>query len=429
MSRHILIVTGSDYSDQVYEAFASVKALGHRLSLLSDGSFTPREGVFERHYTHDLRHTARVLSAMKREPVRFDAVAIKTSEWLTPLVALLAEQYGCIGNTPLTAFRCRSKYHMRQRLHEHGVPAPAFALCRSLPELLAAVEEVGLPCVAKPVGGNASYGTFLLRHEEDLADLPQRYAASIAYLERKAVSEDVFAFSPEELDLLGVHDHVDMVHDYLVEEYMPGMEISVDALTQNGKTTVMGVAEQVRMAPPYFVQLAEFMPFACDAGTQAAVEELTRRTIEAVGIEHSPSHTEIIFTPEGPKVVEIACRIGGDNIHDAVFQTTGVNLMEEAIWIALGEQRSYNTEHRCHAAMRYLLPERTGVIAKVDVPGSVRYAEHITEVEITARPGDRVSPPPESFDFLGYVSARGATREEAVAHLERALAELTIEIV
>ena len=428
MTKHILIVTGSDYTPQVYDAFRRAQQAGHKLYLLSDGSFEPEAGVFAKHYTYDLRKTAEVLSYMKQQPERFDAVTIKTSEWLTPLVALLARQYGCIGNEPVVAFRCRSKYHMRQKLEEYGVPIPPFRLCASLEALQAAIKEIGLPCVAKPVGGNASYGTFLLQDARDLIDLPRRYAASIAYLEQKAISEDVFAFSPEELDLLGVTEHVDMVHDYLVEAFMPGPEISIDALVQDGKVTMMGLAEQVRMAPPFFVQLAEFMPFRCTDETYVQIEEIVRNTVEAMEIRNAPTHTELIFTPEGPKVVEIACRIGGDNIHDAVLQTTGYNLMEEAIMIALGTPRSYNISARCHVAMRYLLPEKAGIIRNVIVPAVLRTDPDVTEIEITAQPGDTIAPPPDSFDFLGYVQARGATRKEAVASLDRALEAIIIEL-
>lgn len=428
MTKNILIVTGSDYSPQVYDAFRRCQKNGNKLYLLSDGSFEPQDGVFERHFTYDLRKTAEVLEYMKQQVEKFDAVTIKTSEWLTPLVALLAKQYGCIGNDPIVAFRCRSKYHMRKKLKEHGVPIPNFRLCTSLDDLQSAIKEIGLPCVAKPVGGNASYGTFLLQDERDLLDLPRKYVASIAYLEQKAISEDMFAFSDEELDLLGVTEHVDMVHDYLVEAFMPGPEISIDALVQDGKVTMMGIAEQVRMAPPFFVQLAEFMPFICTSETYAQIEDIVCKTVEAMGIQNAPTHTELIFTPDGPKVVEIACRIGGDNIHDAVLQTTRYNLMEEAIMIALGTPRSYEIKTHCHVAMRYLLPEKGGVVQNVSVSESIHSDSNVTEIEITAKKGDLVAPPPESFDFLGYVQTRGSTREEAIEKLDRALKEITIEL-
>jgi biotin carboxylase len=419
--KSILIVTGSDYTPQVYQAFSDVIKMGHRLFLLSDGSFEPKPGIFENHFTFDLRKTKETLGYMASQTIRFDAVAIKTSEWLTPLVALLAKQYGCMGNTTETAFCCRSKYHMRQKFKKSGVPSPKFALCRTFADLKNSIDEIGIPCVAKPVGGNASYGTFLIRDEEDMNGLEKRYDQSILYLKKKAVDQDVFSFSREEFRLFGIDEFVDMTTDYLVEEFMSGNEISIDALTQSGKTTIMGIADQIRMKPPYFVQLEERMPYICPAERQAEIKYLVEKTIASVGITDSPSHTEIIFTPEGPKIVEIGCRIGGDNIHDSVFQTTGYNLMFEAIMTALGEKRTYDIKTRCHTAMQYILPDKKGIIKDITIPDSLKKNPNITEIDVFAKKGDEVAPPPESFDFLGYVQAKGGLPREADSALKTAI--------
>lgn len=427
--KKILIVTGSNYTNQVYQAFFDVKALGHKLYLLSDGSFEPKEGVFEQHFTYDLRKTAEVLQYMKNQNIAFDAVTIKTSEWLTPLTALLAKQYGCIGNDPLVAFNCRSKYHMRQALAKDNIPIPKFALCKNYQELLAGIKKIGIPCVAKPVGGNASYGTFLIQNEKDLETLEEKYQKSINYLKVKALKDDVFAFSEEEMDLIGVQEKVDMVNDYLVEEFMEGPEISVDALVQNGEVSILGIADQVRMSPPYFIQLEEYMPYICSPQQNNEIETLIKKTITAMGIKNSATHTEIIISKDGLKIVEIACRMGGDNIHDSVYQTTGYNLMFENIMIALGEKRTHQNINKGHSAMKYLLPEKAGKIVKIEIPKDLYDKFEITEVEISANEGDSVAPPPHSFDFLGYISTKGATPEEAKDNLKKAVESIKIEII
>lgn len=429
MGKKILIVTGSDYTDQVYDAFVRVRDEGHRLYLLSDGSFTPREGIFEKHFTHDLRKTKEVLARMAAEPERFDAVTIKTSEWLTPLVALLAKHYGVIGNEPIVAWNCRSKYHMRQTMKSADLPIPAFRLARNLEELLAAVKDIGLPCVAKPVGGNASYGTFMIRDADDLATLPEQYEKSIAYLKKKAIDEDVFGFTEEEMELMGVDEKVDMVTDYLVEEFMDGPEISVDAVVQDGGVTIMGVEDQIRMKPPYFMQIGARLPYACDREQKQKITSLIEKTIRAMGIRNSMTHTEIIFTREGPKIVEIGCRIGGDDLHDTIGHVTGYNLMFEAIMVALGIKRDYSEiPTKCHTTMSFLFPEKRGIIHRIDVRESLRENGDVFICEMLAKPGDRVDFPPYSFDPLGYVCAKGDTPEKAKENLNRALAEISVTI-
>ncbi|MFH0837652.1 MAG: ATP-grasp domain-containing protein, partial [Patescibacteria group bacterium] len=427
-SKNILVVTGSDYTDQVYQAFVDTRALGHRLYLLSDGSFEPKPGIFEKHFTYDLRKTKEALEYMKRQDIRFDAVTIKTSEWLTPLTALLTKQYGCIGNSPVVAFNCRSKYHMRQILKEAGIPIPKFRLCRNYEELKGAIGEIGIPCVAKPVGGNASYGTFMIRHEEDLGVLRENYDQSVAYLKKLAVAHDVFAFSTEEMDLIGIHDHVDMVTDYLVEEYMEGPEISVDAIVQNGHVTIFGVEDQIRMQPPYVLQIAARLPYVCDSKRKTEIYDLICQTVKAMGIENSATHTEIIFTKEGPKIVEIGCRIGGDDLHDTILEVTGYSLMYESIMTALGIERGYQITTKCYTMMQFMLPDKQGVVQGIAVDESLKQDPNVYNFSLSAKVGDLVGPPPINFDYMGFVGVKGKTPAEAQANLESALSRITINI-
>lgn len=427
-SKNILIVTGSDYTEQVYQAFKDVLKLGHKLYLLSDGSFEPKPGIFEKHFTYDLRKTKETLDYMKNQGVHFDAVTIKTSEWLTPLTALLAKQYGCIGNDPETAFICRSKYHMRSALEKGNVPIPKFRLAQNYESLMKAIKEIGIPCVAKPVGGNASYGTFLIMNEEDLQNLKHNYESSIEFLKNKAVAEDVFAFSEEEMNLIGIKDHVDMVTDYLVEEYMEGPEISIDALVQDGHVTIFGIEDQIRMKPPYVLQIAARLPYVCDEKRSAEIYDLICKTVKAVGIRNSATHTEIIFTRSGPKIVEIGCRIGGDDLHDTILEVTGYNLMYESIMTALGVKRDYKVPTKCYTMMQFILPEKRGVIRDIKIDENLTKDPSVYNFSFTAKVGDEVGPPPFSFDYLGYVGVRGASPAEAQAHLDSALGRISLNI-
>lgn len=428
MGKKILIVTGSDYSPSVYQAFADVKALGHKLYLLSDGSFEPQKGVFEKHFTYDLRKTKGALEYMKNQNFKFDAVTIKTSEWLTPLTALLAKQYGVIGNEPITAFNCRSKYHMRKILAQNNVPIPKFQLCKNFAEILSGMKKIGLPAVAKPIGGNASYGIFLITQETDLNDLKNKYEKSIEFLKKKAISDDVFAFDDEEMDLMGVEKKVNMVSDYLLEEYMRGSQISVDAFVQNGEITVTAIEEQIRTAPPYFYQTSAKLPYVCDKKREIEINKLLAKTIKALNISNSATHTEIMFTDEGAKIIEIGCRIGGDDLHDTILEATGVNMMFEQIMIALGEKLSQRPKILCHTTMQFFFPEKEGILKKFYIAENLEKDENVLRIEQTAKPRDHVSLPPKNFDPLGYVSVKGKNPQEAYKNLQKALKNIKIII-
>jgi len=317
---------------------------------------------------------------------------------------------------------------MREKLNEGGVPIPKYKLCRNYDELIEAAKDIGTPCVAKPVGGNASYGTFMIQNNEDVDELEEKYNASIEYLKMKAVDEDMFSFSKEEMDIIGVLNHVDMVTDYIVEEYMEGPEISVDALVQNGKVTIMGIEDQIRMEPPYFLQLAARLPYVCTDEEMAVIQDLIERTVNAMDIKNSATHTEIIFTPEGPKIVEIGCRIGGDDLHDTILHVTGYNLMFESVMIALGMERDYIVETKYHTMMKFLMPHKKGVIEEVFIPEDVKSDPDIFSIDLLMDKGEDVDTPPKSFNYIGYVGAKGATPKDAENKINEAFKKIRVKI-
>ena len=202
---NVLIVTGVPLNQKLQTRFRASRSWGIRFTLLTSERFAPMPGFFAGYFPCNLSETKKIIEMLKNQPVRFDAVTLQFSDWLTPLVALIAKEYGCIGNSPLTAFNCRSKYHMRKRLEEEDVPSPKFRLCRNFQELRSGVRGIGFPCVAKPVGGNGSYGVFAIMNEDDLSRLKPNYEASVKFLEQRFASGDIFSFSIEELRMIRGH--------------------------------------------------------------------------------------------------------------------------------------------------------------------------------------------------------------------------------
>lgn len=72
------------------------------------------------------------------------------------------------------------------------------------------------------------------------------------------------------------------------------------------------------------------------------IMEVAVLAVKAIGIENGPSHTEIIVTEEGPKIVELGARLGGDNITTHLTPlSTGVDMVKCCINIALGEKPDF----------------------------------------------------------------------------------------
>jgi hypothetical protein len=78
--------------------------------------------------------------------------------------------------------------------------------------------------------------------------------------------------------------------------------------------------------------------------------------------------------------------------------------------------------------MRYFLPPASGVLDAIEGIETVRQDPRVSELEFEVAPGDPVLTPPEGFEFLGYLSVRGATPEEATAALEELYAGIQFHI-
>lgn len=429
LSKNILLVAGLDYSDQVYQALIDVKKLDYKLYLLTDWDFLPKEWIYEEVFIFDLKKTKKTLKFMGEQKISFDAVVIKTSEWLTPLTALLAKQYWCIWNDPGVAFVCRSKYHLKKKMQEAWMIVPKFKLCSNFKEIKNWIKEIWIPCILKPVGWNVRYWTFAIYKEEDLEDLKEKYEKSIKFLVEKSLSKDIFSFNYEELKLIWIEEYVDTTTDYLVEEFIHWhTHLSVDSITQNWKTTIFWIAHHVKMKAPYFIQLSKTRPYLCNEKLKEEIEDLVIKTINVVWIKNSNSHVEIILSDKWYRVIEVACRVGWNDTHDAVFQTTWYNLMYESIMIALWINREYKIKNKCHIAMQYFFPKKKGVIENFYIPGSVRHDPNITEIKFISHSWNSVDTPPDSFDFMWYLCAKWNTPVEAQENLSIASRDIIIDI-
>lgn len=407
--KNVLLVSGSDYSLEVYEGLKRVKSNAHvAFSLLSDGSFSPKVDIFDHHFVFDLRKTDECLKYLKEKNLNFDAVTQKSSEWLTPLVALLQELYQCPGTNPKTAFTCRSKFQMRRAFE--GLPSVPYILVKNKTELVEAINALQPPVVAKPVGGNASFGTFLIPPGYQINAVTEMYEKSISYLKKMSIDQDVFTFSKDELETyFGEKEFVDTTTDYLVEKFIEGKNISVDSLVTQQGITVLAVALQQRMPPPYFLQTSEIIPAPLSEREREAVLSLNAQTIRSLKLSHTPVHLEMILTDEGPVLLELGVRIGGDNIHHSILTTTGVHTLEAHILSLLGCSTLNTVSVKGFSATEYLHPPSTAKEFRVD-----GISEPLDEeIVLFVKSGDFVSPPPHSFDFLGYVNVFDLNKESA----------------
>jgi len=372
-------------------------------------------------YQEDLSRTLGLAEGLHREHP-LDGV-LSFSESGVIAASLVAQHLGLPGNPPRAALRARNKYLMRQALQGAGLPTPAFHLVQDAAQIRALLRAEGQPMVLKPISGSSSYGVTRLTPEHSEAQIAARLEDVRTYIRDYRQHNPQYPFEfwlpPEGLGIPAA-EVLAPEKDFLLEGFIPGQQFSVDGLACGDQVTCLGVIEIERIKDAsYFMEYEEWMPTRLGAEGERQIEAVVAQAVRALGLERSCFHCEVKLNPDGVFVLEIAARRGADNIADFLQQVLDIDIYEEGLRLACGQERHYrNLRPRCYMKMRYFLPPASGTLEAIEGVEEVCADPRVSELELEVAPGDPVLTPPEGYEFLGYLSVRGSTPQEAEATLE-----------
>lgn len=333
--------------------------------------------------------------------LRFDGV-ISSCDYYLPTTARVAAHLGLPGPDPVAVERACRKDLTRTVLSEAGVPGPRFALADDWPALAKAAADLGYPLVVKPVDLCAG---MYVRKVADESGLREAFAAMEAF--------PVNARNQPR------------VRTVLVEELLTGPEVSVETVTVDGATHVVGVTDKSVAGDPWFVESGHMFP--ADLPT-AEAEAVAVAAIEALGLDRCVAHTEVKLTPDGPKLVEVNPRPAGNQITELVRRVTGIDLPAAYAQLAAGESpqlRPADTGVRS-AAISFLLPPRSGQVAAIRGAEALSAAPDVVDW-VVKRPGHRAGDPTSNNSYLGHVVVTDPAGLGARARAEQLVGGLSVD--
>ena len=158
--------------------------------------------------------------------------------------------------------------------------------------------------------------------------------------------------------------------------------------------------------------------------TSEGAIEVAEQAAIALGIQDGPTYTQVVLSPEGPKVMELAARLGGGHDAELCRAALGIDLNGLALAAALGEPVSMPEAKPIGGACVSFLVAPPGLLTSLDGLEEAQAAEGIVAARVYRRPGWIFSPLRRGSDRAGFVLATGDSRNEALARAERA-AELS----
>jgi biotin carboxylase len=214
----------------------------------------------------------------------------------------------------------------------------------------------------------------------------------------------------------------------LVEERVVGPEVTVNAFSSGGRFHALTVTDRVVAAPPAFgVALAHVWPSELPEEVIAEVARVAEAAALAVGIQDGPTYTQVLVGAEGPRVGELAARLGGGHDAELCEAALGVDLNRLAVAAALGE-RLYDgafvpDDQAGGACVRFLVPE-PGVLESVEGLEDAERSAGVVWVRSYRQPGHEFGELRRGADRAGAVLAVGDSRKEAVERADRAASRI-----
>ncbi|MGH9023961.1 MAG: ATP-grasp domain-containing protein [Acidimicrobiia bacterium] len=327
------------------------------------------------------------------------------------VAALAAGQLGLRHNPPESVLATRDKALLRRLLADGGVPQPAFALAGPDDDVGGVATEIGFPCVVKPTRLSGSRGVIR-------ADGPEE--ARAAGRRARSIAADVL---PDELRV----DRATPLDELLVEQYMPGAEVSLEGLLRSGELSVLAVFDKPDpLEGPYFEETIYVTPSRLPSAVLDRVAAVAAAAAAAIGLVEGPVHAEARVSGDQVTLLEVAARSIGGLCSRALRFRSGMSLEQVILRHALSLSLPPLAAQRRASGVMMLPIPRPGRLVEVRGRAEALAVEGVTGLELTIAPGRQVRPLPEGDRYLGFLFAQGEEPAAVEASLRRGHAHLEV---
>jgi biotin carboxylase len=302
------------------------------------------------------------------------------------------------------------KLRLRQYLENSPLLSPPYwnVPLDADPEVIA--DQVQYPCVVKPRFLSASRG--VLR-----ADDPAQFVEAF----RRAA---LIVRQPEIQSQGG-----DLAQTILVEGYIPGQEVAVEALLHDGAMNILAIFDKPDpLIGPTFEETLYVTPSRHPKDLQRKIQEACRILVDRLGLSQGPLHAEFRLNQDGVWPIDVAPRSIGGLCSRALRFGQGATIEELILRQALGwDLKDLERESTASGVMMIPTP-MAGQLMKISGLEAARQVEGIVDVIIGVQPGQRLVLLPDASRYLGFIFARRSTPESVEAALRQAHACLDFEI-
>jgi biotin carboxylase len=350
----------------------------------------------------DIKDPQEVLSIAK--DYKIDGIVVPGTDF--PVTgSFVAQELDLPGINLETAKICSNKYLQRKFLKEKGFLVPSFLEFNSfIPNLIRHKlkdEKINGRCLIKPVDNMAARGVKAF----DIS--------KISNTELETLCANSMAFSRS--------------GKFIIEEFVEGMEFSIDSLVYDGEVYIFAFADRHFSLYPYMIEVGHTMPSIVSKNTQFDVNKVFIEAVKALGINNGAAKGDVKITDKGVFIGEIAARISGGYLSGWTTPlTTGYYPHDDLIKISLGEKPEFpRLSTKGYSAERVFL-SFTGEVKEII---QTKKTKCVREIQFYKKPGAKIHYPKNNALRAGSVitySKEG--RDEAIFYAQDTVKNYVIRL-
>ncbi|WP_291413820.1 ATP-grasp domain-containing protein [Actinophytocola sp.] len=374
MSHTLVVLGGSDHTAGTYQRAAK---LGYRTIAVDP---RPSVELADEYLTISTRAPERIAAAL---PDRSDIVGVLCPGNDVGLAAraFLTRHWKLADRLPESAVvPSVDKAEFRRVCTRLGLPGYGWASGRPGPDVLDQARHLRYPAVVKPVDGSGSRGVAPCAGP---AGLPRAFTEALAHSPTGRV---------------------------LVEEFVGGTPLTVEALVLAGAVIFHAVSERTLTPPPFFVTSSHLLPAALPPEADAALVDTLTAVCAEIGYRRGPLTVDAVLGHDGLLYpIDLSVRTGGNGLPEAIESAYGVDVAGAAVAFAAGEDVPCEPRPPRPTLVRLLSSDRAGTMTGIEGAAEVRAMPEVIDLQLFTEPGSRVEPFERADRKLGQVVFSGGS--------------------
>ena len=338
--KHILFVSNNPRKPSHIEP--AIKK-GYTISLIKNHPEPKDYDMFDHVLDTDLFDLNDVLEKVKsiHSKQKIDGVLTRFEPYI-PLVGVICDTLMIPGPSLQSCISCRNKLSMRQKLQSFAVDQPNFYDFKST------IPKKAYPLLVKPTKGAKS--RYIMK-----ANDPEEMLKVVKYIQYLMENSGHTLFRP----INGIEKRE---NDIIAEEILTGKQVTTTSFVVDKRVHHIDLADVITShdaGMEGFHLLSRTTPSTLSDREKRLVTNMATKAIEALEINNSFLHPEIMLTEDGPKILEVAARVGGYR-PEMTKLAFGIDLNEIAIEVSLGNTPKTKKKHDKAATAVEVWPVKSG---------------------------------------------------------------------